>query len=180
MSITAVHPPRLHALDVGSLPCSPGATTRTAPTPGPRLVPEGDSTEQEVFRPLGSPPASSRRSGGEPSSRQGASASPCDRERSLRLTARGRLAVVLLVALAALLAAIAVSALPGARGDASPPMQPVAVRQVTVLPGQTLWSIAADSEPSGDIRERIVEIRTLNGMRSSSLVAGQQLLVPLG
>ena len=99
---------------------------------------------------------------------------------SLRLTARGRLVALLLVGVAVLLAAVLVRGSAGAPGASSPDMRPVALRQVTVLPGQTLWSIAAATEPRGDIRDRIAEIRTLNDMESSSLVAGQQLFVPLG
>ncbi|MFP5348095.1 MAG: LysM peptidoglycan-binding domain-containing protein, partial [Actinomycetes bacterium] len=86
---------------------------------------------------------------------------------------------LLLVGLAVLLAVVLLGGSPLAP-PASGDMQRVALQQVTVLPGQTLWSIADSTEPTGDIRDRIAEIRALNNLESSSLVAGQQLLVPLG
>lgn len=97
----------------------------------------------------------------------------------LRVTVRGRVVALLLVGLAVLLAVVLLGGSPLAP-PASGDMQRVALQQVTVLPGQTLWSIADSTEPTGDIRDRIAEIRALNNLESSSLVAGQQLLVPLG
>ena len=42
-----------------------------------------------------------------------------------------------------------------------------------------MWSIArARVGPEGDPRPYILEIRELNGLRSSALVAGQELVLP--
>lgn len=94
----------------------------------------------------------------------------------LRLTRRGRLVVSLLIA-----TVLVVVGLAGARtalaGDTA---APASVEQVTVLPGDTLWSIATASTPGGDVRDTVAEIRELNALQSSTLVAGQELLVPAG
>jgi nucleoid-associated protein YgaU len=101
---------------------------------------------------------------------------------SLRLTRRGRLSVTAgstLVVLAA--GVLAVGAwLPGA-GAASPAgsdVEPVAVRTTTVLPGQTLWEIAARVAPEEDRRDTIVRILEANGLDTARVVAGQQLVLP--
>lgn len=105
-----------------------------------------------------------------------ACAGAADSAAPLRLTRRGRLAVSLLIA-----TVLVVVGLAGARtalaGDTP---APASVEQVTVLPGDTLWSIATTSTAGGDVRDTVAEIRELNALRSSTLVAGQQLLVPAG
>lgn len=50
---------------------------------------------------------------------------------------------------------------------------------VTVLQGQSLWSIAAKSDPNRDVRDVVADIVTLNDLPSGVLQAGQQLFVPL-
>jgi Tfp pilus assembly protein FimV len=52
------------------------------------------------------------------------------------------------------------------------------MRQIVVQPGQTLWSIAAQAEPSADPRQVIAEIMTANSLAGSNLEAGQLLWVP--
>ena len=54
----------------------------------------------------------------------------------------------------------------------------VSSRTVVVRPGDTLWSIAADSAPGRDPREVIDEIERLNAGASASLVPGQVLSLP--
>jgi hypothetical protein len=89
---------------------------------------------------------------------------------------------VLLTAVSLLLAALAwmaVAARAQAAGGGPPPG---AVYQnltsVVVHPGQTLWSIAAQAEPSADPRVVMQEIIDLNALRSSSIEPGQRLWVP--
>ena len=97
--------------------------------------------------------------------------------RALRLTRRGRLVISLLMA-----ATLVVLALIGARtalADTTTPA-PAQVQQVMVLPGDTLWSIAQAQAPSGDVREVVAEIRSLNKLSSSRLMVGQELVVPAG
>jgi Tfp pilus assembly protein FimV len=52
------------------------------------------------------------------------------------------------------------------------------MRQIVVQPGQTLWSIAAQAEPSADPRQVIPEIMTANSLTSFNLQAGQLLWIP--
>ncbi|MEJ7756730.1 MAG: LysM domain-containing protein [Nocardioidaceae bacterium] len=96
----------------------------------------------------------------------------------VRLTRRGRLAVfvgaLLLVAVAFLTFGPSVVAT-----DA--PGSSVPTRTVTVQPGQTLWDIAARSNPDGDIRATVQEIMTLNSLPSAGyLQIGDRLAVPAG
>jgi len=49
----------------------------------------------------------------------------------------------------------------------------------TVAPGETLWAIASSVTPAnGDVWETVAAIQRLNVMQSSSLRAGEQLLIP--
>jgi LysM repeat protein len=52
------------------------------------------------------------------------------------------------------------------------------LHRVTVLPGQTLWTIAEQAEPSADPRTVIPQIMEINAISSTSLQPGQQLWVP--
>jgi hypothetical protein len=50
----------------------------------------------------------------------------------------------------------------------------------TVARGETLWGIAESLKGEGeDIRDVVEEIKELNGMDDSRIVAGEQILVPL-
>ncbi|MBM6698923.1 LysM peptidoglycan-binding domain-containing protein [Bifidobacterium pullorum subsp. saeculare] len=54
---------------------------------------------------------------------------------------------------------------------------PVSV--VTVRPGDTLWSYAADITPAGgDVGATVDELVELNGLEGPSLQVGQRLVVP--
>jgi hypothetical protein len=49
---------------------------------------------------------------------------------------------------------------------------------IVVQPGQSLWGIATD-HPSGDIRDRVDELISVNHLASAaSLTAGQTLFIP--
>ena len=49
-----------------------------------------------------------------------------------------------------------------------------------VSQGETLWSIAQSLTPVGDdVRETVATIQSMNMLSSSSIMPGQQLLVPL-
>lgn len=49
----------------------------------------------------------------------------------------------------------------------------------SVVLGDTLWEIAADATPmGGDVRSTIAKIRGLNGLTTSLIVPGQELVVP--
>jgi len=49
---------------------------------------------------------------------------------------------------------------------------------VTVLPGDTLWSIANTVAPTADPRDVIGEISRLNMLRGGELQIGQELAIP--
>jgi LysM domain len=49
---------------------------------------------------------------------------------------------------------------------------------VTVMDGQTLWSIAGEVDPERDPRDVVADIVELNTLRGSVLQPGQQLYVP--
>lgn len=97
----------------------------------------------------------------------------------VRLTRRGRLLVTLLVGLA--LAAMAVvltgspTATPGMEGGG---LSATAYERVTVQPGQTLWALALEVDPTADPRVVVQEIMELNALNSAGVRAGQVLLLP--
>lgn len=49
---------------------------------------------------------------------------------------------------------------------------------VVVHPGQSLWSIASQAQPSADPRVVMQEIVDLNALHGTNLVPGQRLWVP--
>lgn len=51
------------------------------------------------------------------------------------------------------------------------------IQLLTVAPGDTLWSIADQLNPSSDPRTTIAQIKALNNLQSSELAVGQTLLV---
>jgi LysM domain len=96
-----------------------------------------------------------------------------------RLTSRGRLAVAGVSAL--LIGALSVglaTAAQATRAGSPPPGRYVA--QVTVRPGQSLWSLAEAYDPDADTRSVIREIQQLNSMTVDQVRAGEVLWVPRG
>ena len=97
----------------------------------------------------------------------------------LRLTRRGR--IVVAVAAALVLAALSLVI----AGAAQATNHPVSARtaqqnlaQVTVHPGQSLWSVAESADPSADTRVVIQQIIELNSLTGNTVFAGQRLWVP--
>ncbi|WEK60267.1 MAG: LysM peptidoglycan-binding domain-containing protein [Candidatus Microbacterium colombiense] len=96
----------------------------------------------------------------------------------LKLTARGRRVLLALAALP-LAGGIAFAALSGGSALASgEDAAPVSFATVTVLPGDTLWSIATELAPTADPREVIGEISRLNLLQTGELQVGQELSLP--
>jgi LysM domain len=94
---------------------------------------------------------------------------------AVRLTAFGRLVVGTLgVAAAAIVLALIAAPVAGLRQPARvvPASAPA---EITVQPGETLWSIARQVAPGRDVREVVSELRRLNSLPSAELHAGQQL-----
>ncbi len=98
---------------------------------------------------------------------------------TLVLTRRGRLVLrlgSLLLAAAAGIAAFALSQWPAQAGFGG---SPAPTTHHLVMPGETLWSIAQQVQPTGDPRPLIEDIRQLNHLDRSSLLVGDDLLLPV-
>ena len=98
----------------------------------------------------------------------------------LRLTRRGR--VVIAVAAALLVAALSLVIAASAQATNHPQSSRGAQHliQVTVRPGQSLWSVAENADPGADTRTVIQQIVELNGLTGDVVTAGQRLWVPRG
>jgi LysM repeat protein len=55
---------------------------------------------------------------------------------------------------------------------------PARYEPVTVEPGETLWSIAAERYPGTDVRVKIWQIQQANHLASARIEAGETLKVP--
>ena len=92
------------------------------------------------------------------------------------LTRRGRFVVFVAALLLVLGAALFLGATSVATNDAGTD-QPT--EAVMVGEGDTLWAIASDLAPDGEVREMVATIKELNALDSAMLVAGQTLYVPV-
>ena len=102
---------------------------------------------------------------------------PATHEPELRLTRRGRLAMFLSTLL--MLGVLGVILGSGTVAT-DEPGAPVPATMVVVEPGQTLWDLAADANPNGDIRTTVDDIMRLNAIDSAGgLQAGDTIAVPL-
>lgn len=95
---------------------------------------------------------------------------------ALRLTRRGRLA---LLALFLVLAAVAFTVIGGESAATRDEGAPVPTQTVVVTPGDTLWAIASDVAAPGEVRSMVHRITRLNALEGSSLQLGQEIAVPL-
>lgn len=100
----------------------------------------------------------------------------------IRLTRRGRLVfrgLPLLTLLALVVLGALTFVIPGeAKSATFDPVAPVS-QTVTVVHGDTLWSIAAEVAPGEDNRDVINRIMQINDLTSGQLVPGQVLEVPV-
>jgi hypothetical protein len=98
----------------------------------------------------------------------------------MRLTRRGRVALVAVIAALAFLAIAvgqaAVGAFEATAGSGAPSSD--AARTWVVQPGETLWAIAQRVAPGSDPRDTVARIVAMNDLSDSSVVAGQQIFVP--
>jgi len=105
---------------------------------------------------------------------QGFSANPS----GVRLTRRGRLARTLLVlSLAVVLASV--FGLSAGAGTSDSVGAPTSFIEVTVAPGDTLWSLASRMAGGADVRAMVDEIASVNALASADLQAGQKVRIPL-
>lgn len=92
----------------------------------------------------------------------------------LRLTRRGRIAIVAVALLIALGGFVAFGPSVIATDESGP--EPAIV---TVQPGETLWEIAGRVNPDGDVRSTVDDIAELNGISDAGqLRMGTELAVP--
>jgi LysM domain len=118
--------------------------------------------------------------GGAPRSR---AVAPARRRGGMRLTSRGRRALVGLIAAAVVAAVAALWLAAATRAQAANHgSAPAAVYKnmaaVVVRPGQTLWSIALRAEPAADPRVVISQIVEFNALSSEVVVPGERVWVP--
>ena len=137
----------------------------------PAVAVPGQATRPEL---LPGQPVRPRPARPQPASAQPASA-------PLRLTRRGRVvvAVAAVLLLAVLSLVIAASAQATSHPVSSPRTQQ-SLAQVTVRPGQSLWSVAEAADPNADTRVVIQQVVELNGLTGNVVFAGQRLWVPRG
>lgn len=92
---------------------------------------------------------------------------------TVRLTRRGRVVLfALCLVLTGLVAALAASA------SRAGPFETDEPEVAVVLPGDTLWSVAARHVPSDDPYGVIEEIRRLNDLTGHTVHPGQELILP--
>ena len=131
------------------------------------LSPDTYVARRRVARPR---PASDR---ARPAPRAVALAAP---RGQVRLTRRGRFVVFVVSLLFVLGAALFLGATSVATNEAGTD-QPT--EAVMVGEGDTLWAIAADLAPDGEVRDMVQTIKEINALDSAMLVAGQTLYVPV-
>lgn len=96
---------------------------------------------------------------------------------ALRLTRRGK-AFIFGLALAIITVMVVLFGSSTVAGDKAGALPNTTT--VTVLPGHTLWEIAADANPNGDIRSTVDDILRLNSLpNASALQMGSEIAVPV-
>lgn len=96
---------------------------------------------------------------------------------AVRLTRRGKAAVLVLAVAAIAVLAVMFGPSSTATSEIGATQETTTVR---VLPGHTLWQIAAEANPSGDIRDTVDEIVELNALpNASALQMGSEIAVPV-
>lgn len=151
-----------------------------------RVVPPLRAAEDE--RPASQVPVP--RAGAEQRVRPAGPAAPAPRARASarprsRLTRRGRIVVSVLVTSATLLVVVLAWLAGTATAEAARSGAPASavyrnLTSVVVRPGETLWAIATQAEPTADPRSVIHEIVDINALSGTSIQPGQHLWVPRG
>jgi len=99
---------------------------------------------------------------------------------TLHLTRRGRVVLVLL-ALVLVVGGVLGGVLFASQASADGTVSAQEVQRHVVVPGETLWRIAAGITPSGhDVRDTVDRLVRLNHLPNASLMAGQIIVVPVG
>ncbi len=102
------------------------------------------------------------------------------RRTRLRITPRGRRVVASLIAFP-VAAALGLAIVGGGSALASDDLGAPAgsFTEITVMSGQTLWSIAEDLAPAADPRDVVAKITRLNALSGGSVAAGQRIAIPV-
>jgi LysM domain len=157
----------------------PDRATLAEPLPVPAARPRPPRSQPARPQPPRSQPA--RRQPPRSQAARPHAARPQSASAPLRPTRRGR--VVVAVAAALLLAVLSLVIAASAQATSHPAPSGAAQRnlaQVTVRPGQSLWSVAENADPDADTRVVVQQIIELNGLTGSVVFAGQRLWVPRG
>ncbi len=93
----------------------------------------------------------------------------------LRMTRRGRAVLLGLVATPVVIAALAFGI---NAGDASGTRSSTPLAKITVVGGETLWSVAKQLAPTADPRDVISDIMAVNRLSTADIYPGEQLAIP--
>lgn len=99
------------------------------------------------------------------------------RPEPIRLNRRGRLFFGTL-ALAIALAVAYFLGLGASQAGADSTVSTVSFEQITIMPGDTLWSIAGAIAPNADTQQVIAEIVSLNQLDTATVQPGQRISIP--
>ncbi|HEX4400481.1 MAG TPA: LysM peptidoglycan-binding domain-containing protein [Galbitalea sp.] len=97
------------------------------------------------------------------------------RRTRLRMTARGRTVLLTLVAAPLVVAALVLGI---NAGEATATNSSTPLARVTVVGGETLWSLAKQIAPSADPRDVVADIMSVNRLSSADIQPGEQLAIP--
>ncbi|GAB3417900.1 LysM peptidoglycan-binding domain-containing protein [Flindersiella endophytica] len=101
------------------------------------------------------------------------------RAAGLRLTTRGRWAVVITFMVLVMVVAGSLGLVLTEVVSAAVPNSPTPTKVVQVQPGQTMWQIAESAAPTADVRVTVDQIVKLNGLTNAGdLTAGDYIRVP--
>ena len=99
------------------------------------------------------------------------------RPEPIRLNRRGRLFFGTL-ALAIALAVAYFLGFGASQAGADSTVSTVSFEQITVMPDDTLWSIAGEIAPNADTQQVIAEIVSLNQLDTATVQPGQRISIP--
>jgi ABC-type transport system involved in cytochrome c biogenesis permease component len=93
----------------------------------------------------------------------------------LRMTKRGRAVLLSIVATPVVIAALlfGINA-----GGATATNSSTPLARVTVVGGETLWSLAKQVAPNADPRDVVADIMSVNRLTSADIQPGEQLAIP--
>jgi hypothetical protein len=97
------------------------------------------------------------------------------RRSRLRMTKRGRAVLLALVAIPVVLCVLALGI---NAGGATATSSSTPLAKITVVGGQTLWSVAKQIAPNADPRDVIADVMSVNRMSTADIYPGERLAIP--